>query len=135
MNHKKCSLCGIEKPESEYYLTGRYTQAGRNIPRAKCKKCVNDVKDKRRWEIRDKVRAYKQKLSCETCGYSKETHPNTFTDRALEFHHPNDDKDFSVGDAIAGGFSYDRILSEMKKCVVLCSRCHAEEHDKKNGRE
>ena len=57
----------------------------------------------------------------------KKTHPN-FTSSALQFHHPQNNKSFSVGDGGHKGYSIKRIQKEIEKCVVLCCRCHAEIH-------
>jgi hypothetical protein len=127
MKYKKCNTCGITKPIKDYYLTGRFTKDGKNIPRAKCKSCVEDVKRKRRDATRKFVNDYKAERGCERCGYSKETHKN-FTPKALEFHHPRDDKEFAIGDAANKGKSIKSIKNEIIKCVLLCARCHAEIH-------
>jgi len=129
MNSKKCSKCGITKDISEYYLTGRYTLAGKNIPRAKCKSCVGDVKNERRANIRAWLKQFKRNSACSKCGYSKETHPD-FTAKALEFHHPQDNKEFAIGEAPGKGMAIEKIKKEIDKCVILCARCHMEIHNK-----
>lgn len=68
---------------------------------------------------RDWLQVYKSTLSCAQCG---ESHP-----ACLDFHH-NRDKDSSVADMAWQGFSKDRILSEIAKCVVLCANCHRKIH-------
>lgn len=86
------------------------------------------VKTKYRKKNTDWLRDYKRKLKCKSCGYSKETHKN-FTEKALEFHHHKGDKMFNVS---VGAFfkSQESLMKEISKCVVLCSRCHTEEHYK-----
>lgn len=54
--------------------------------------------------------------SCRICGY--DTCP-----AALDFHHPGD-KDFSISSKA----SWEAILPELDKCVLLCCRCHREVH-------
>ena len=71
------------------------------------------------------LKEYKAKCSCKTCGYSAKTHEN-FSTWALDFHHYRKNKKFNVGDMIRDGYSFDKILKEIKKCVVLCCRCHME---------
>ena len=110
MTYKVCSCCGKNKKESEYYLTGKFTKSGRNIPRAKCKKCVQGGKQKRRENIR-------------------ETHA-TFNIKALEFHHPQDNKEFNIADAAGRGMAIENLMKEIDKCVLLCARCHIEIHSK-----
>ena len=59
---------------------------------------------------------------CVLCGYSR--HP-----RALEFHHLRpDEKDFALSRS-GITFSLDALRGEAKKCVLLCSNCHAEVED------
>lgn len=58
---------------------------------------------------------------CCLCGYSKCL-------AALEFHHI-DKKTKSFGIATMGlGLSYSKVLEEAKKCILVCSNCHAEIH-------
>jgi 5-methylcytosine-specific restriction endonuclease McrA len=59
---------------------------------------------------------------CSYCGYSKSL-------RALEFHHLDPtQKDFQISKA--SNPSWENVKEELKKCVMLCSNCHAEEHEK-----
>jgi len=61
---------------------------------------------------------------CHKCGNN-----NIFQ---LEFHHVNgEDKEINVGNLLKGRWS--EVELEMKKCILLCSNCHAELHyDRKN---
>lgn len=57
---------------------------------------------------------------CGICNYNKSL-------RALEFHHVNpEEKEFSFNSKCR---SWKKIVSELKKCVMVCSNCHAEIHD------
>lgn len=58
---------------------------------------------------------------CILCGYKKCL-------AALDFHHVSSDKEFSVNKACANSYSYDCIIKEIGKCVVVCSNCHREIH-------
>ena len=59
---------------------------------------------------------------CQICGYSKSI-------RALTFHHRNpEEKDFGLSDRGLTR-SWEKTKAEIKKCVLLCSNCHAEVHD------
>ena len=43
----------------------------------------------------------------------------------LDFHHLDPKiKDMSLSKACNSGWSNERILKEIKKCVILCSNCH-----------
>ena len=73
-----------------------------------------------------KRRAIKEMLidykggKCERCGYNK-------CNRALEFHHLNpQEKDFSISKHI--NRNIEELKSEVDKCILLCSNCHAEVH-------
>ena len=60
---------------------------------------------------------------CAICGYDK-------CDAALEFHHTNpEDKKFGV---TLRSFSRTAksIKEEINKCILLCSNCHKEIHNK-----
>ena len=58
---------------------------------------------------------------CSRCGYNKSM-------RALEFHHLDPaQKDFGISKQL--NRNLEDLRSEIKKCVLLCSNCHAEVHD------
>lgn len=59
--------------------------------------------------------------ACWSCGYNKFV-------GALQFHHPNNDKEFGLGDSGITR-SYEKQLAEARKCMLLCANCHAEEHE------
>lgn len=60
---------------------------------------------------------------CQNCGYNK-------CERALEFHHIDPiQKDFGLS-AQSLSRDIDTLRQEMKKCILLCANCHAEEHDR-----
>lgn len=57
---------------------------------------------------------------CIVCGYNKSI-------RALQFHHLDpSQKDFGISGSTK---SFEKLKSELDKCVLLCSNCHAEVHD------
>ena len=58
---------------------------------------------------------YKQHQGCCYCGYDDDG-------IALQFHHTGD-KAFNVSDARS--YSLRKLFSEIRKCVVICSNCHA----------
>ena len=61
--------------------------------------------------------------SCGICGYKK-------CQRSLDLHHldPNE-KDFSLSAIRARPKSWESIVQELRKCVLLCKNCHGEIHD------
>ena len=57
---------------------------------------------------------------CKICGYKKCIH-------ALEFHHKNP-KEKDVG--ISRNITFEKMLIEAKKCILVCANCHREIHAK-----
>ena len=59
---------------------------------------------------------------CAICGYDR-------CIRALEFHHTNpDEKDFGISRTLTKNIN--TLKEEADKCILLCSNCHAEEHQR-----
>lgn len=69
-----------------------------------------------------KILDYKLKSKCARCG---EEHP-----ACLDFHHRDPKtKLFGISHAVSHhGYGWDRILSEIEKCDLLCANCHRIEH-------
>ena len=60
---------------------------------------------------------------CERCGYSKNL-------AALEFHHLDPvEKEMQLDMRALSNRNWDIVLAEAEKCILLCSNCHAEEHN------
>ena len=101
--------------------------------RHKCNKCYGLIKKKYKHKKRSLFVYYKKNLNCVDCNYSLQTHPKTFTHTALEFHHNRSDKSHNVGNMVnRNGYAWETIKEEIKKCVVLCCRCHRERHANKD---
>ena len=58
--------------------------------------------------------------ACMLCGYAK-------SQRNLTFHHVNE-KAFPLPER-AFQFSWNKLIPEMRKCVLVCHNCHGEIHD------
>ena len=59
---------------------------------------------------------------CQICSYNR-------CMNALEFHHLNpNEKEFGLGAVRANPKNWVSIVSEMQKCILLCSNCHKEIH-------
>mgnify|MGYP003132136593 CR=1 FL=1 len=63
---------------------------------------------------------YKSVLKCEICGEARSY--------CLEFHHAHGTKEREISRMVFCSYSIKTILSELKKCQVLCSNCHKELH-------
>ena len=125
MSLKVCVDCKEERPPNYYWSAG--IKNGKQYYRNVCKVCYNTTKHSYKHKIKAWFEDYKKKLECSKCGYSKKTH-ESFNVKALEFHHTDDNKEFAVSEGVCSGLSIKRIIKEIKKCQVLCARCHAEHH-------
>lgn len=78
----------------------------------------------KRWRVSSKKRVVESMGGkCQCCGYDK-------TDSALELHHINpEEKELSFGAIRANPKSWDKIVEELRKCILLCANCHREVHD------
>tara|TARA_A200000159_G_scaffold147605_1_gene154797 strand:- start:411 stop:953 length:543 start_codon:yes stop_codon:yes gene_type:complete len=75
---------------------------------------------RRRRELKQRYRAYKETLSCCECGHSGKD--NAWS---LDFDHIDpDNKIVSVSHLVTSGYGWERIMEEIKKCQVLCANCH-----------
>lgn len=74
---------------------------------------------RRRKELRERAVVFLGGC-CQICGYDK-------CSSAFDFHHINPlEKDFTISARMT---SWEAIQKELKKCVLLCCRCHREVHD------
>lgn len=73
------------------------------------------------WRIRTKARIIESMGGrCNICGYNK-------CNGALELHHIDPhEKELSFGGIRANPKAWDKIVEELKKCVLLCANCHRE---------
>ena len=81
---------------------------------------LKEAVKKRRRNLRLKAVEYKGSKCC-VCGYDR-------YDKALEFHHLDEDlKSFGIS---AKGItrSWEKTKKELEKCILLCSNCHRELH-------
>ena len=87
-----------------------------------CKKCNIVLTIQRQRNFKLLCVEYKGGKCC-ACGYQRSI-------RALEFHHINsNEKDFNISHSRLKTFD-DSIRRELDKCILLCSNCHREEHDR-----
>lgn len=74
---------------------------------------VKKSRDKRKEQM-----VYVMGGKCQICGYNK-------CIAALDFHHINpQEKSFAFNKA--KNYSWDKIIQELKKCVLVCANCHRE---------
>lgn len=124
MEFKKCSMCGEEKPLTEFAFRNKKE----GIYRANCRLCQSKYASNRYYlnkEILDKTKVGK---CCARCGYME-------CIEALDYHHidPTTKKD-TVARLLTHYNAKDG-LKEIEKCIILCANCHRYYHylQKKNG--
>jgi hypothetical protein len=84
----------------------------------RCKKCRSDRVTKYRRNRKQKLVEYFGG-KCQLCGYDK-------CQQALEFHHlDKSQKEFGISHRGLCRL-WDIVLTEAKKCILLCANCHAE---------
>ena len=115
---KVAKIIGWSKPTVLKYIKtkDKLTREENKEKRKKdnVKNVVNWRKDKK-----EKLVAYKGG-KCEKCGYDK-------CITALNFHHLDPEKkEFSIS---SSSFSYEKLLKEVDKCILLCANCHKEIHE------
>ncbi len=86
----------------------------------KKRKSNSDAVIKKRKKLKENAVIYKGGACC-ICGYNKYF-------GALEFHHLDpSEKDFSISTS-GTTRSWERIKSELNKCICVCANCHREIH-------
>lgn len=114
---KVCNKCGIEKDIELFAKNG-------NSTRSYCKECEAARARANYQKTQEYVRGLKDK--CELCGYERNP-------AALEFHHPDDNKDATVAKLASRSWSMPlkaKIDEEVSKCILVCANCHRELHNK-----
>jgi glutaredoxin len=122
IENKTCPHCKQDKTLDEFYLRKRGKKKSLE-PSPYCKSCTNKM-------TADKGRNIKKKAvelkggKCENCGYDRYI-------GALEFHHLDPTKkELTISKT---RISFENLLKELEKCLLLCSNCHREEHARING--
>ena len=60
--------------------------------------------------------------SCSICGYNNNL-------SALTFHHISEEKNFKLDMRSLSNRTFQVVLAESKKCILVCHNCHAELHN------
>lgn len=117
---KVCKSCGVAKPRTDFHNTGWHTRKDGTrsaLVKPECKTCANVA-------VRDNYASMLNRLvpkwACVKCGYDK-------CQAALEFHHvESQDKDFTVAQRYS--VSFEKLRTEIEKCILVCANCHREIH-------
>jgi predicted transcriptional regulator len=116
---KKCPVCNQTKTIDSYYKrSSRKDNAGY------CKECSNNYHSNRIKNIKIRMIEYKGN-ECVDCGLNiVDSHYSVF-----DFHHLNsNEKD--VNFKRIKYQSWNKIVAELDKCVLLCANCHRLRHAK-----
>lgn len=110
-----CKRCGQWKVQDEF------RPKGDKQTHHYCKPCLYSYQQERGKKRKKKVIDL-MGGKCVKCGYCRNY-------AALEFHHLDPSKkEINIsGDGIKG--SWKRLTEELKKCILVCSNCHREEHN------
>lgn len=86
----------------------------------RCSVCSIERQTNFKRDIKKKSIEYKGGC-CQHCGYFR-------YEGALEFHHKDPNvKEFNI---CSDNKRWDRLVKELDKCLLLCSNCHREEHER-----
>lgn len=112
--HTTCIRCKEYKENSNFY-----TRKRDNKPFSYCKECTSIITIERQKRNKQKSIDYKGGC-CNICGYKN-------CNDALQFHHLDPSKkEFALGQNHLK--SFENIVKELDKCILLCARCHVEVH-------
>lgn len=125
----KCRVCLKKKDEQEFHFRNKLKNIRHNI----CKSCSRDKRGKyyqrnrskyillskvnglkRLSIVHDLYWAYLLNHPCK-CGQSNPL--------VLEPDHQRD-KEFNISFMLANGWSWESILKELSKCIIMCRNCH-----------
>ncbi len=99
--------------ETEFWLEGRGYY--------RCKRCRSAAVARRRRKVKE-ILVREAGGSCGICGYTRNM-------RALHFHHLDPSRKRLEINAKGVALSLAKLRAEARKCVLLCSNCHAEVED------
>ena len=118
-NHAKtCVICNqtLTGKQSKFCSRKCHNQSGN-------KQLQNYEAQKKRGMIRKVKLVNMLGGKCEHCGYNHNY-------AALSFHHKNpQEKSFQLDLRQCSNNSWEKLMTEVKKCQLLCLRCHAELHN------
>lgn len=117
------------KPGNKEKLAAYHKKYLKKHPRVKPKQ-TQEARDKNNELQRNRINSKRQKLINQLGDKCSDCH-KSFPSCAYDFHHVNP-KDKSH--PIRFSQSWDKILKEAKKCVLLCACCHRIRHEiERNG--
>lgn len=144
MEIRICKICLIEKPMTSFPQRTPSKTDLRVYRRHQCNTCISrkyKATPLGRIKIRNNAKKYQQKYKdqvpqikaklfedinqtkCKHCSFEKQ--------EAFCFHHREPKtKEFGIAWALRHQYCYETILTEAKKCDILCQNCHTKVHYK-----
>lgn len=134
MDTKKCNMCQEILPKTKEFFATR-TDRKTLTYQSNCRNCQKEYRkkhyEKNKAKYIQKSSNYVKKtvewfnnlkdgLECEICGENRYW--------VLEFHHKDPSNKESEVASLVRKSNRDKILKEIKKCLVLCSNCHKDLH-------
>jgi hypothetical protein len=128
---KNCRKCLENLPFNNFYTSKKNKDGHQSYCKVcSCSNRVTHYKDNRENEkivrklytktIKDKFIDYKKTCFCSKCNENRWY--------ILDFHHTENNKEYDVANMTNGRNSWETIMKEVNKCIVLCANCHREEH-------
>ena len=118
---KICKKCNKKLEISNFYKQQQKGKNGQIWPYydCYCRKCRTTYSGTRRRNVKEQAIKYKGG-KCIDCGLID-------SPCVYDFHHLNPNlKEIALGSM--GGMSFNKIKSELDKCVLLCANCHRKRH-------
>lgn len=113
---KTCTTCNTTK-SLENFVVDKRKADGRN---SQCRRCQLDAKKHKRANNKSKAVLYLGG-KCKRCGIESKCLD------IFDFHHRNpEEKEFSLN--LLVNTDWNRMLTELDKCDLLCSNCHKITH-------
>jgi len=117
---RSCPKTAENEEELELFCKDTRLPYGR---RNECKECNNKYKKQQRKNSLDLIAALTG-LECSWCGFS---HNST---APFDWHHLDPTtKEYEISKMV-GNTTFDKIQTEIDKCVFLCKHCHYIEHER-----
>lgn len=129
---KFCNKCQTLKELTEFRKAAKYKDG----LQTQCTPCMDAASEA--WRLRNidkrkvqqkELKAFQQKRFAEWKSNQKCMLCPESDACCLDFHHiDSNTKDGNVSDLAAGGRSWEKVMAEINKCVIVCRNCHAKIH-------
>lgn len=117
METKVCSKCKRELPIDDF----NWRDKNKGTRRSECKYCHTKYMKEAYDSKKECVSEIKTQIKCQKCGENRSY--------MLDFHHLDPEaKEKTIARMTSNTYRIDKVLEEIKKCIVFCANCHREFH-------